>query len=99
MSEVTEKQLTDTLAQFESIGQTDQAISICKRFLRKRDILTQPEAQQSESVQLAIARRDHTTLRDLAEFSQFADIRDMCGSLVAEFDAKAVPASKWPSIW
>lgn len=99
MSEVTEKQLTDILAQFESAGQTDQAISICTRFLRKRDILTQPEAQQSSTVHVAIVHKDRAALRDYAEFSQFSDIRDMCCSLVAEFDANAVPQKKWPSIW
>jgi hypothetical protein len=99
MSEVTEKQLTDILAQFESAGQTDQAISICKRFLRKRDILTQPEAQQSATVHIAIMRKDRAALRDYSEFSQFPDIREMCSSLVAEFDAKSAPVSKWPSIW
>jgi hypothetical protein len=99
MSKVTEKQLTDILAQFESEGQTDQAISICRRFLRKREILTQPEEQQSSNVHVAIVRKDRATLRDFAEFSQFADIRDMCSSLVAEFDANAVPQKKWPSIW
>ena len=99
MSEVTEKQLTDILAQFEVSGQTDQAISIAKRFLRKREILTQPEAQQSASVHAAIASRNRATLRDYSEFRQFSDIRDMCCSLVQEIDAKAAPVSKWPTIW
>lgn len=98
MSEVTEKQLTDILAQFESSGQTDQAISIAKRFLRKREILTQPEAQQSAIVHSAIVRRDRATLRDYAEFSQFPDIGDMCCSLVEQIDAKAAPVSKWPTL-
>ena len=98
MSEVTEKQLTDILAQFEVSGQTDQAISIAKRFLRKREILTQPEAQQSASVHAAIVRRDRATLRDYAEFSQFSDIRDCSTSVIEQIDATAAPVSKWPTI-
>jgi hypothetical protein len=99
MPEVRESQLTEILSQFEAARQVDQAISICQRFLRKRDIFTQPEEQQSSNVHIAIVRKDRPTLRDYAEFSQFSDIRDMCCSLVAEFDASAVPQKKWPSIW
>jgi hypothetical protein len=99
MPEVTEGQLTSVLEQFEAAGQTAQAISICSRFLRKREILTQPEEQQSAMVHAAIIRRDRATLRDFSEFSQFSDIRDCSKAVIEQIDAKAVPARKWPSIW
>ncbi len=98
MSEVRESQLTEMLSQFEAANQVDQAISICSRFLRKREILKQPESQQSESVQLAIARRDRTTLRDYEEFSIFPDIRDCAKAVRGQIDAKTAPVSKWPTL-
>jgi hypothetical protein len=97
MSEqVAEKKLTDVLAEFELSGQTAQATSICRRFLRKIEIRGQAEAEQSQIVHAAILRRDRGILRDYMEFSVCPDIRECSKAVLDQIDATVAPISKWP---